>query len=97
MATKADVEYDIPVYGYEYVDEKEECNPCCGCDTSIDIHDETNLFGWGDYLPLPVEKKYNYEMKDVLKALNNVYGKDTLKHNSMDHHDKSPYPVYTLN
>lgn len=75
IATKANVEYSIPVYGYEYVDEEEKCDPCCGCDTSIDIYNETNLYGWGDYVPLPVkENKPKFEMKDVLKAFNKRYG-----------------------
>jgi len=45
------VKYRIPVYNYEYVDvDQKGCDPCCGC--GIDVLDEVNLNGWGDYRPL---------------------------------------------
>lgn len=72
------------MYGYEYVDvEDKGCEPCCGC--AIDIYDETNLNGWGDYRPLkkPEKQQNDYEIKDVLNAFNQRYGKGTLVHPSM--------------
>lgn len=50
-AYPAKVNYKIPSYGYEYVEVQEEgCDPCCGC--AIDVYDEVNLNGWGDYRPV---------------------------------------------
>lgn len=53
---KANVNYKVPVYGYEYVEVQEEgCDPCCGCE--IDILDEINLNGWGDYRPVKKDEQ----------------------------------------
>lgn len=84
-ATPAKVNYKIPVYGYEYVDVQEEgCDPCCGCE--IDIYDEINLNGWGNYRPVKKdeeEHKEKLDFKDVMNAFNRKYGKGTLVHPGM--------------
>ena len=69
-AQKAKVNYKVPVYGYEYVEVQEGCDPCCGCE--IDIHDEINLNGWGDYRPVKNDdkKEEKLDFKDVMNAFN---------------------------
>ncbi len=79
VATPAKVAYKIPVYGYEYVDVQQEgCDPCCGC--AIDVVDEINMNGWGDYRPVKKQedKNNNFEFSDVARAFNAKYGKGTL-------------------
>lgn len=70
VAANAPVKYDVPVYGYEYVDAEQECNPCCGCNDTVDVYSETNLYGWGNYKPLPVKENKVHKFDDVLNALN---------------------------
>lgn len=77
--------YKVPVYGYEYVEVQEEgCDPCCGCE--IDIYDEINLNGWGDYRPVKKDDKnedQKLDFKDVMNVFNSKYGKGTLVHPGM--------------
>lgn len=83
-ARAAKVNYKVPVYGYEYVDVQEQgCDPCCGCE--IDIHDEINLNGWGDYRPVKKDEveEDQIEFKDVMKVFNQKYGRGTVVHPGM--------------
>lgn len=84
-AQRANVNYKVPVYGYEYVEVQEEgCDPCCGC--AIDVYDEINLNGWGDYRPVKKDDNKEgekYDIQDVLQAFNQKYGKGTLVHPGM--------------
>lgn len=82
VAANAPVKYDVPVYGYEYVDEDKECQGCCGCNEYVDVYSETNLYGWGNYKPLPVKENKVHNFDDVLGAMNKRYGKDTFNHES---------------
>lgn len=64
--------------------QEEGCNPCCGCE--IDIYDEINLNGWGDYRPVKKDKEHKKEkldFNDVMNAFNQKYGKGTLVHPGM--------------
>ena len=51
--------------------QEEGCDPCCGCE--IDIYDEINLNGWGDYRPVKKDKedkKEKLDFNDVMNAFN---------------------------